>query len=181
MRHPPAPLLQEYGDLLARNAPPGPVLDLACGDGRNGLFLARLGRNVLFCDRSEEALEKVREAAALFRSKISTCRCDLERGTDAPLHDAYYSGILVFRYLHRPLIPQLKRALTMGGLLFYETFTLYQPAFGRPHHPAHLLNPGELLKAFGDWQVIHYFEGVKQRPPRAIAQLVCRKPHRHVP
>jgi len=51
-----------------------------------------------------------------------------------------------------------------------------QPQFGKPHNPEHLLKPGELMTWFGEWDIIHYFEGIKQNPPRAIAQMVCRKP-----
>ena len=58
----------------------------------------------------------------------------------------------------------------------YETFTKDQVRFGRPHNPEFLLKPGELLDWFGEWQRIHYFEGVRENPPRAVAQLVARKP-----
>jgi hypothetical protein len=61
-------------------------------------------------------------------------------------------------------------------LLIYETFTVEQRKFGKPRNPDFLLNPGELLKLFKDWEVIHFFEGIKENPRRAVAQLVCRKP-----
>jgi hypothetical protein len=28
---------------------------------------------------------------------------------------------------------------------------------------------------FADWEIIHYFEGIKENPTRAVAQIVCRK------
>jgi ubiquinone/menaquinone biosynthesis C-methylase UbiE len=44
--------------------PPGRALDLACGEGRNALWLARQGWRVTAVDFSEVALEKGRKRAA---------------------------------------------------------------------------------------------------------------------
>ena len=87
-----------------------------------------------------------------------------------------YQAIIVFRYLHRPLIEAIKAAIEPGGLVFYETFTTENRQFGRPNRDAFLLNKNELKEMFHDWQCLHYFEGIKQQPNRAIAQIVCRKP-----
>jgi tellurite methyltransferase len=87
-------------------------------------------------------------------------------------------AILVFRYLHRPLVPFIKKALVKGGVLIYETFTVDQRRFGKPHNPRFLLKPGELLDWFEDWKVIHYSEGIVGQPQRAIAQIVCTKPEK---
>jgi hypothetical protein len=70
----------------------------------------------------------------------------------------------------------MRKGLRPGGLLVYETFTVEQAAFGRPRNPDHLLHPGELQQTFADWEVLHSFEGLKENPLRAVAQLVCRKP-----
>jgi len=93
-----------------------------------------------------------------------------------PLPSDAYGAILVFRYLHRPLLECIRKALKNGGLLIYETFTVDQLKFGKPRNPDFLLNSGELLQTFGDWEVIHYFEGIRENPTRAVAQMICRKP-----
>ena len=41
----PSELLLEFADML-REAPSGPALDIACGNGRNAFFLASLGYEV---------------------------------------------------------------------------------------------------------------------------------------
>ncbi|MGD8435378.1 MAG: hypothetical protein PVI73_14765, partial [Syntrophobacterales bacterium] len=107
---------------------------------------------------------------------ITVWRVDLESEGVNPLPEHAYGAILVFRYLHRPLIPCIKKALRNGGLLLYETFTVEQPRFGKPRNPDYLLELGELRQMFADWEVIHYFEGVRENPTRAVAQMVCRKP-----
>lgn len=172
----PDALLLDHCDLLIKGAQRGPVLDLACGDGHNGLFAAEKGFSVVLADISESALKSAELGAEMIQREVTLWHVDLERGDDNPLSPETYGVILVFRYLHRPLMPCIKKALLQGGALFYETFTTEQPRFGRPKNPNHLLRPGELLDWFKDWKVIHTFEGILEKPKRAIAQIVCVKP-----
>lgn len=172
----PDPLLARHAALFTRDAIPGPVLDLACGDGHNGLFLAARGLPVVLIDRSEEALARARRLARRAGVQAVFQAVDLEAGREDPLSPNAYGAVLVFRYLHRPLFPRIREALRRGGLLVYETFTTDQPRFGRPQNPDFLLQPGELLGWFEDWEILHTFEGVLDGPPRAVARLVCRKP-----
>jgi len=172
----PAQLLMDHVGLFLAEALPGPILDLACGTGRNGIYLARKGFRVTCCDISSDNLEEVKKRAEAQGAEIELWQVNLEREKINPLSEDSYGGILVFRYLHRPLMECIRKALKNGGLLVYETFTVEQPKFGKPRNPDFLLNPGELLQAFEDWEVVHYFEGIKENPTRAVAQLVCRKP-----
>jgi tellurite methyltransferase len=171
---PPARLLMAYAHLLLDEPLPGPVLDLACGEGRNGLFLAERGLPVIFCDRSETSLGQVKQSASRLSLSVETWQLDLETDTKR-LPEDRFGAILVFRYLHRPLIPEIKASLKKDGLLFYETFTVGQPRFGRPRNPDYLLQPGELLDWFSSWHLLHYFEGIRQDPIRAVAGIICRK------
>lgn len=172
----PDALLLDHWDLAAEASLRGPVLDLACGDGHNGLFAAEKGCSVILADLSESALKNAGRAAEGKKWDVALWHVDLEKRDDNPLRLEVYGVILVFRYLHRPLMPCIKKALAAGGMLFYETFTVEQSRFGKPKNPDHLLNPGELLDWFKGWKVIHYFEGIKDHPKKAIAQIVCRKP-----
>ena len=171
-----AELLVAHLELLLEEASRGPVLDLACGDGQNGVFLAERGLGVTCCDISRDALGRAGELAGRRGVRVSLWEVDLERPGINPLQEDTYSAILVFRYLHRPLFPCIRKALRPGGLLVYETFTVEQAVFGRPRNPDHLLHPGELRQAFADWEILHLFEGLKENPRRAVAQLVCRRP-----
>ena len=171
----PNPLLIRFASLLTSEDLEGPVLDLACGEGQNGLYLAGMGLPVILADKSHEALTEARRSAEEQDLKVTFRGIDLETGLN-PLEEEYYRAILVFRYLHRPLIPCLKKGLKRGGILIYETYTDEQPRFGRPLNPDHLLKPKELFDWFRDWPIIHYFEGILEDPKRAMAQIVCRKP-----
>lgn len=168
-------LLQEYAYLFTEDLPPGPILDLASGSCRDGMFLAQKGLHVVCCDRSGDALDAARKTATKHDLEITTWQIDLEQIGADPLPQDHYAAIIVFRYLHRPLIPSLRKALKQDGIVIYETYTIDQPRYGRPHNPAYLLKPRELLSWFSDWQLIHYFEGRKDAPRRAVAQIVCRK------
>ncbi len=171
----PNPLLVKLSSLLEDKNLEGPVLDLACGTGENGLFLAGLKLPVILADRSPESLEVARRSAEEQGLKVQFWEVDLETGRN-PLQEEYYRVILVFHYLYRPLIPDLRKAIRKGGILIYETFTSEQPKYGKPHNPDYLLQPGELADWFQDWQIIHYYEGLLENPQRAVAQIVCRKP-----
>jgi tellurite methyltransferase len=167
-------LLMDHVDLFG--GLDGPILDLACGDGHNGVFLASKGYPVVLADVSEEALGQARALAGEQGVKVSLWQIDLEKSEGNPFIDDDYRAVLVFRYLHRPLMPCIKKALKRGGLIIYETFTVDQPQFGKPKNPDFLLTHGELLKWFEGWEAIYQFEGILQNPERAIAQIVCRKP-----
>ncbi len=172
----PAQLLLDHWVLLEKEQPDGPVLDLACGDGHNGVFLAGKGFSVSCWDVSSDALSRARRSAADYGVEIVFRQVDLEREGDNPLPKDAFEGIVVFRYLHRPLIDCIKKALKKGGILIYETFNVDQPKFGKPRNPDFLLKQGELSEWFADWDILHHFEGIMSSPERAVAQIVCRKP-----
>lgn len=153
-----------------------PVLDLACGTGRNGLLLAEHGLPIVFADRSATALNTVEQRLKETGMQGRCWNVDLEQVGVNPFSNDHFSAIIVFRYLHRPLFPMIKNAITPGGLIIYETFTTANRAFGRPNNPDFLLQQGELQSIFQDWETIFCFEGVRQNPDRAIAQIVARKP-----
>ena len=171
----PNPLLVKFSSLLEENSLEGPILDLACGEGENGLFLAGLNLPIILADRSPEALEVARRSAEDRRLKVQFWEVDLETGRN-PFQEESYRAILVFHYLYRPLIPHLRKGIRKGGVLIYETFASEQLKYGHPCNPDYLLQPGELAGWFQDWQIIHYFEGLLEDPRRAMAQIVCRKP-----
>lgn len=172
----PATLLSDHLPLLLALPMSNGVLDLACGRGRNGIFLASYKIPVVFADIDEIALSDVETR---LQSKGLTGNCwhvDLEQPGINVLEKKQFDGILVFNYLHRALFPAIKAATRPGGLVFYETFTVLQRQFGRPSNPDFLLLPGELGQYFNDREVLHYREGELHEPDRPVAQLVARKP-----
>jgi SAM-dependent methyltransferase len=163
----------------------GPVLDLACGHGRNGLYLTDREISVVFADINPTALGHVQKMlsekpARQDSGKASLWSVNLEQPGNNPFNDRMFGGMVAFNYLHRPLFEHIKRAVHPGGIVLYETFTIDQATYGRPKNPAFLLQPGELLQYFNDWDILHYFEGVVENEAatgsKAIAQLAAQRP-----
>lgn len=187
-----SPLIEEFLPLLkALEANEHfPVLDLACGRGRNGLYLIENGINVNFADINGESLahiERSLEQSKNGKKTIGQCwQVDFEQSTvenknSTVLKHNTFSAVIVFRYLHRPLFEQLKASIKPGGIIIYETFTEQQAQFGRPKNPDFLLKPKELVELFSDWNILHSFEGIKpllndDETKQAIAQIVAVKP-----
>lgn len=181
-----AALLRDHLDTLHTASVLGPILDLACGTGRNGLYLLQRGIPVVFADVAPAVLQAVAstlenenyvdkyQLAKLWQVDFEQADCE------APLKENTYGGIMVFRYLHRPLLPDIKNAIRPGGVVIYETFTVDQAQFGRPKNPDFLLRHGELREAFADWRVLHSFEGIVEAASdgnrQAIARIVATKP-----
>lgn len=145
----PAAWLIDNLDLLP---PGGRVLDVASGTGRHARFLADRGWHVHAVDRDADAL------AGLVHPRITTEVRDLEAGP-VSLGHREYAAVLVFNYLHRPLMPAIVEAVVPGGVLLYETFTVGQAARGRPRNPAFLLRPGELPELVKPLIVLRAREG----------------------
>jgi tellurite methyltransferase len=166
----PAELLVAFRLLLPFR---GLALDVACGEGRNSLFLARQGLSAVAVDRSREALKRGREAVVQENLPTAFVQADL---TCLGFPEQSFCVIVCFKYRDPALYPRLRAWLSPGGLLIYQTYTWEHRRFGRrPQSPVHLLARGELLDAFGDWQVIFYGE---EWIRKGVASLVARKPQR---
>jgi len=174
----PSSLLLDHLDALRAGAGRGPVLDLACGRGRNVIELAAQGIPVVRIDRDRGFLHELRRRGAALPAPPSALRADLEEHADLPVRAGSCAAILVFRFLFRPLCPAIARALRPGGLLLYETFTTRQRALGRgPTRDAFLLEPGELPGLFPALERLHHDEAeARGSPPEATARLVARAP-----
>ncbi len=175
----------ENADLLTRG---GRVLDVACGRGRHALLLAGAGFDVVAIDRDPSAIARVRDVADRLAFAIATEVVDLETDPPPSLGSQVYDTILVFNYLHRPLMPAVKEAIKPGGRIFYETFTKRQagvPAArtmrggveigrGHPRNPAFLLDDGELPTLMAPFTILRSREG--EREGRFIASIVAERP-----
>lgn len=151
---------------------PGPegkrALDVACGAGRNALFLAEAGYRVDAMDISTVAIERARASAAERGVEVEWIVADLE---DARIPEDAYDLIVVVRYLHRPLCARLTAALREGGYLLYEQHVVSERPVGGPRGAAFRLQPNELLALFPDLRVLEYREGIDEDPDGAVMAL----------
>ncbi|HSG65951.1 MAG TPA: methyltransferase domain-containing protein [Gammaproteobacteria bacterium] len=165
----PTELLAEWLPRLPR----GRALDVACGIGRNALYLSGQGYTVDAVDISSVALERARESARERRLAINWIEADLE---SKQLPDERYDLIVIVRYTHAALLPHLIERLAPGGhLLCEEHLQTHREVVG-PTNARFRMRPNELLTvAKRGLRILYYREGLIDDPDgrtAALAQLV---------
>jgi tellurite methyltransferase len=171
----PTALLSEWLPRL----PAGRALDVACGAGRNALYLAANGYRVDALDVSDVALARARRSAAERGVDVHWICADLDEPRGATLPRVDYDLIVWVRYIHRDLMPHLVERLRPGGALLCEQHLSTGATVAGPRNPGFRLAPGELELMARDLQVLHYNEGPIVDPDGrtvALAQLVARAP-----
>jgi tellurite methyltransferase len=171
---------KEASPFLRRNIhhlPTGKALDIATGEGRNAVFLARYGCEVDAVDISRVGLAKARGLAKQAGVKIHLCLADLDRFL---IPEEHYDLIADFYFLSRRLIPKIRKGLRKGGKVIFETYLIEQRdlATGGPRDRKYFLKHNELLKLFRGFRILIYREGVFKEggKKRAIASLIAEKP-----
>lgn len=119
------------------------ALDIACGEGRNSIYLASQGFRVVGLDISEVGLEKAHAWMEREGLRIDFRRVNLEEYDFTEQYDL----IINFNFLLRDLIPKAVDALSPGGVIVFDTL-LDSPYVPTIHKKEHLLRPGELLGIF---------------------------------
>lgn len=152
--------------------PVGRALDLAAGEGRNAVFLAKKGFQVDAVDLSEVALKKAKRLARENQVDLKTIVADLNQYSIPP---ETYDLIVDVDFLLRGLIPEIKRGLKRGGYVIFENFTVAQlkNAGGESLKRAYLFESGELKELFKDFRIVLYRETNDGKEARA--QLVAQK------
>ena len=156
------------------NIATGRALDIACGAGRNSLYLAEQGFEVDAVDISGEGLSRARAAARQRGLRLNLIEHDL----DQPLAlDAAYQLILVIRYVNLPLLQRLTKCLAPGGFLICEQHLVSDADVIGPTNPAYRVSPGQLAAVVKDLHLEYVNEGFVTEPDgrlAALAQVVAR-------
>jgi SAM-dependent methyltransferase len=156
-----APLLVQVADLVQ----PGRALDLACGPGRNALYLAGLGWSVTAVDASPVAIAYLRRQ----KSTVDARLADLQSG-EFPIESGAYDLICDFYYLQRDLFPQIREGVRPGGI-FTGAIHLHEAGcIG-----AFSLEPGELRREFAGWKVLYYSEAEEPGRTRRSASIIAHR------
>jgi tellurite methyltransferase len=166
----PSPLVTRF----SRELEPGHALDLACGAGRNSLYLAEQGWHVTAVDGSPLAIEILRERACEQKLAIAAAVADLERA-EFDLKPSQYQLICDCYYLQRSLIPKMKSGARPGGIIIA---IVHLADADLPQGTPARARPGELREFFADWKILHDYEGKSQEAchQRPVAELVAQRP-----
>jgi SAM-dependent methyltransferase len=150
------------------------AVDVACGTGRDAVYLALVGYDVTAIDHLPDAVSRAADLAGRYAVSVRPVVHDLERDNSIP--PGPYDLACVFRYLHRPLWPALRDAVRPGGYVVYETFHERNLETGRsPRSPNHLLRTGELVGAFAGFEVLIAADAV-EREGRFFSHILARRP-----
>jgi len=172
---------------VAGDIPPGNVLCLAEGEGRNAVFLAERGYLVTAVDLSAVGLAKAERLAAERGVRIETVVANL---ADYEPHAEHYSGIVsiwahvppeVRRALHRHCV----RGLSAGGVFVLEAYTPEQVGRGTggPPVPELTMTEAGLREELAGLDIVrcqerlrHVSEGKYHQGESAVVQVLARKP-----
>jgi 2-polyprenyl-3-methyl-5-hydroxy-6-metoxy-1,4-benzoquinol methylase len=162
----PSEWLTTHTELLSDK---GKALDIAAGEGRNSVFAASMGYEVVCMDISDVALSKAHALAIEKNVKITTLSADLD---NSYLPGNEYDLVLCFNFLERNLFPEIQNTLKTGGILFYETFTVDYLKYSN-FKRQWVLEHNELLKAFEGFRILRYRE--VNESSEAFASLIAQK------
>ena len=141
-------LVQEVGDLA-----PGNALDVACGEGRNAVWLAEQGWRVTGVDFSSVALARARAVAARRGVAVDWVEADLVDWEPPTGFD-----LVVGLYLHPPaplrrrILRRMARSVGPGGTLLVVAHDRSNLTVGHggPQDPSLLYGPEDVSSDVGD-------------------------------
>ena len=157
---------------VVKGLKPGRALDIGMGQGRNSVYLAKLGWDVTGFDISERGMELARKSAAAAGVKIVTIKASMDDFD----YGAGQWDLIVATYEGVSWLEAAAKGLKPGGFLVVEGYSKH------PQAPASAaFGPNELLKLFMDrnLHVVRY-EDVEGEPDwlklDRVVRMLAQKP-----
>ncbi|MCX6793103.1 MAG: class I SAM-dependent methyltransferase [Candidatus Falkowbacteria bacterium] len=145
-------------------SPDSKILDLGCGQGKDLLFLAQNGFSILGIDKSDEALDHVKnkiEELKFFKARVEKINI-----RDYVIEQDEFDVIIcqnVLNFFNKDeainLIKDIKTKLKVGGYILLQVFTTDDPSFKNEKKFACYFEPKELSRMFNGFDIIFCFEG----------------------
>jgi SAM-dependent methyltransferase len=172
---------------IADRIPVGKTLCLAEGEGRNAVYLASLGHDVLAVDSSAVGLKKAKRLAQQKGVEIQTAVTNLAELEIQP--NSWDAIISIFCHLPEDLRKELHQKVTLGlisgGMFVMESFTPDQLKFktGGPPSKELLVNLSDLTDELAGLDSEHavelerdVLEGKFHTGRGAVVQVIAYKP-----
>jgi SAM-dependent methyltransferase len=141
----------------ASGLPPGRALDLACGSGRNAVWLAQQGWTVVGADFSDVALDQARALAADRGADVEWVEADLREWRPAPR--AFVLVVVLYLQLPAqelgPILRNAAEALADGGTMLvigHHSDNLVSGS-GGPKDPRVLFTPDDVTAELAGLEV----------------------------
>jgi tellurite methyltransferase len=155
----PSELAREATELTGHRAR---VLDLGCGEGRDTVFLAEQGHDVVGVDLSVEGLRKAQHLAAARGVRVPWVCAALPDLPVRGLFDLVYScGAIhyVARDARGELFARLRALTHRGGHHAHVVFT-ERRIYREKGEVVHYFTPDELRDAYRGWIILRHDEGL---------------------
>lgn len=164
------------------------ALAVADGEGRNGVWLAERGLEVVSVDFSERGQQKARQLAARRGVTIDVRLADLEHW-HWPDNEFDVVAAIFIQFagpdLRGRIFSGIKRTLKPGGLLLLEGYRPEQLEYGTGGPPCaeNMYTPSMLREAFANFEILSLSaydgdidEGAGHSGRSALIDLIGRKP-----
>jgi SAM-dependent methyltransferase len=142
------------------------ILSLGEGEGRNALFLAKAGHDVVAVDQSDIGMAKAQKIAQQANCNIETVVADL---ADLDMGANRYDAIISI-FCHLPLVlrksihARIKDGLREGGIFIIEAYApeQLQNDTGGPKDRDMLVSLNELTHDFANFEPLHAYSGTRE-------------------
>lgn len=177
----PSPLVRRFASRLAQASLGKPIIDVACGTGRNALVFSQLGCSVICVDKDLSGLRNEQDRLQHTDFKDASARLTMHemdlREDPWPFSEASAGGIVNVHFLLPSLFPLFESSMAEQGYLLLETV----PGHGGNY--LQLPEAGQLRTAF---EKSFIFEFYRERPagPRSLRRVTVQllaKRHRAGP
>jgi cyclopropane fatty-acyl-phospholipid synthase-like methyltransferase len=174
------------------NIPPGRVLDIGAGEGRNAIYLLKNNFDVDALEPSISGVNKIKERATAINKKIHIFHQDYLSFTNKTTYDFILAATSI-DHIESKYIPQvfkkLKDSLNPGAFVYIVVFTQEDPGYIKDTTPSsecapyvkHYFKKNELLNYFKGYDILFYDEYQKEDrthgPPHfhGKAKLIAKK------
>ncbi len=167
----PSSFARQVAPLLS---PGARILDLGCGEGRDSVFFAAQGFDVVGVDISRAGIAKAECLAEARRVQVCWLVGDMARlDYPGPFDLVYSCGTLHYvpRRRRARLITRLQALTNPGGVHAHVVFT-DREVYVEKEEVIDYFTPGELAAAYTGWPILHREEG-------RIACAADGTPHHH--
>ncbi|MFD2211538.1 class I SAM-dependent methyltransferase [Virgibacillus halophilus] len=175
--------IQDKSELIPNNATIGCFAE---GEGRNAVYLAKLGYHVTAFDQSAVGLEKTKALAAKNQVDVQTAQFDLTR--EKVPKNQFDAAIMVFGHVSRQdqpfFIRNILDAVKPDGYVIFEVYSEDQLDYGTggPSVKEMLYDPKDILQWIEDHKCLHFYygeayrqEGKKHSGACHLIQVVIKK------
>jgi SAM-dependent methyltransferase len=166
----PSAYVKRFAETVAEAAQGFPIADVGCGSGRNAIFVAELGCNVICIDKNLSPLRN-QELVSSIQKRLTLLFLDVLKAP-WPFTPGTLGGVILVDFLPWPLLPQLADCLIPNGSLLLETVS------GRGENFRELPKAGQLEATFRPGFMIENYREkyVKPRSSGAVTvKMLARR------